>query len=32
MFFAGQHTEGTPSVESAIVSGYRAAHQALARL
>jgi hypothetical protein len=32
IFFAGQHTEGTPSVESAIVSGYRAAHQALDRL
>lgn len=32
IFFAGQHTEGTPTVESAIVSGHRAAHQALARV
>jgi spermidine dehydrogenase len=32
ILFAGQHTEGTPSAESAIVSGYRAAHQALNRL
>jgi spermidine dehydrogenase len=27
--FAGQHTEGTPSVESAIGSGYRAAGEVL---
>jgi hypothetical protein len=32
IFFAGQHTEGTPSLDSAILSGHRAAHQALARL
>jgi spermidine dehydrogenase len=32
ILFAGQHTEGTPSVESAIASGYRTASQALARL
>jgi spermidine dehydrogenase len=32
VLFAGQHTEGTPSVESAIASGYRTANQALARL
>ncbi len=30
--FAGQHTEGTPSVESAVGSGHRAALEALARL
>jgi len=30
--FAGQHTEGTPSVESAIASGHRAALEVLARL
>jgi hypothetical protein len=30
--FAGQHTEGTPSVESAIASGHRAALEILARL
>ena len=30
--FAGQHTEGTPSVESAIVSGHRAALEVLGRL
>jgi phytoene dehydrogenase-like protein len=29
--FAGQHTEGTPSVESAIGSGHRAAGEVLAR-
>lgn len=29
VLFAGQHTEGTPSVESAIGSGHRAARQAL---
>jgi hypothetical protein len=32
ILFAGQHTEGSPSVESAIASGYRTALQALARL
>ncbi len=32
ILFAGQHTEGTPSAESAIVSGDRAAREALARL
>jgi hypothetical protein len=32
ILFAGQHTEGTPSVESAIGSGHRCAQQALARL
>jgi spermidine dehydrogenase len=32
ILFAGQHTEGTPSVESAIMSGHRTAQQALARL
>jgi spermidine dehydrogenase len=32
ILFAGQHTEGTPSVESAIASGHRTAHQALARI
>lgn len=32
IFFAGQHTEGTPSVESALSSGHRAALEALARL
>lgn len=30
--FAGQHTEGTPSVESALGSGYRAALEVLNRL
>ena len=30
--FAGQHTEGTPSVESAIASGHRTAIEVLARL
>jgi hypothetical protein len=30
--FAGQHTEGTPSVESAVGSGHRAALEVLARL
>jgi spermidine dehydrogenase len=30
--FAGQHTEGTPSVESAIASGHRAALEVLERL
>jgi hypothetical protein len=30
IFFAGQDTEGTPSVESAIASGQRVARQALA--
>jgi spermidine dehydrogenase len=30
--FAGQHTEGTPSVESAIASGHRAALEILAQL
>ena len=29
IFFAGQETEGTPSVESAIASGQRAAPQVL---
>ncbi|MGA3303850.1 MAG: FAD-dependent oxidoreductase, partial [Methylovirgula sp.] len=29
--FAGQHTEGSPSVESAVGSGYRAAGEVLAR-
>jgi spermidine dehydrogenase len=32
IFFAGQHREGTPSVESAISSGHRAALEVLARL
>lgn len=32
IMFAGQHTEGTPSVECAIASGHRCAQQALARL
>lgn len=32
VLFAGQHVEGTPSVESAIGSGYRAAVRALADL
>ena len=30
--FAGQHTEGSPSVESAIGSGHRAVGEVLARL
>jgi hypothetical protein len=30
--FAGQYSEGTPSVESALGSGYRAALEVLARL
>jgi hypothetical protein len=30
--FAGQHTEGTPSVESAICSGHRAALEVLSHL
>ena len=32
IFFAGQHTEGTPSVECALTSGHRAAVDALTRL
>ncbi len=32
IFFAGQHAAGTPSVESALVSGHRAAVDALTRL
>jgi spermidine dehydrogenase len=32
ILFAGQYTEGSPSVESAVASGYRAALEAMARL
>lgn len=32
ILFAGQHREGTPSMESAVNSGYRAANEALALL